>query len=307
MQYTINMGTNEIYDYLWFFIGTPVSASAQVAESLGVKPGDEVYYWPRRGFDIWNTRYFIVPAFPNGWRDKERSFASSLEKVDRVYPPPGSFQGPGGADLYQHWLFGEDLQILRSRTAYPRAWVVHKVRFHKPITGPEQSERAKPMGEILFANDALWNDTTRQVFDPKVLAWVDTATGGQLANALSGTDPTADETVKITAYEPQRVELDATLQRPGVVVLSDIFYPGWHLTIDGVEATIYQVNLMMRGALVLAGKHHLVYTYRPDSFYKGRWVSVAGLAVLGLLAVWVRRHPLARGFAATGTGGDLMQ
>ena len=86
--------------------------------------------------------------------------------------------------------------------------------------------------------------------------------------------------------QPDRVELEATLQRPGIVVLADVYYPGWTLTIDGQAAPVYRANRMMRGAAVSAGRHTLVYTYRPASFRVGLVVSCLGLTALGGLAFW---------------------
>jgi hypothetical protein len=73
--------------------------------------------------------------------------------------------------------------------------------------------------------------------------------------------------------------------------LADVDYPGWRLAIDGEPAPIYRVNRLMRGAAVKAGRHHLVYSYEPRSFYLGRWVSVAGLVVFLTLVAFFRRHP----------------
>ena len=42
---------------------------------------------------------------------------------------------------------------------------------------------------------------------------------------------------------------------------------------------------MMRGAAVKAGKHRLVYTFEPKTFLYGKFLSLAGLASLGLLGV----------------------
>ena len=49
---------------------------------------------------------------------------------------------------------------------------------------------------------------------------------------LPASDPRPTETVKVAYPNPQRVELEATLNVPGLVILSDVYYPGWELTID---------------------------------------------------------------------------
>ena len=86
--------------------------------------------------------------------------------------------------------------------------------------------------------------------------------------------------------------LDVTLDEPGLVVLADVYYPGWRLTIDGRPAPIYRTNRLMRGAAVTSGTHRLVYTYHPRSFRVGSWITMAGLAALSVLAVGCFRHPV---------------
>jgi uncharacterized membrane protein YfhO len=58
--------------------------------------------------------------------------------------------------------------------------------------------------------------------------------------------------VAIVEVQPQRVILKARLDRPGLVILADSYYPGWQLAIDGQAATIYRANRLMRGAAVPA-------------------------------------------------------
>jgi hypothetical protein len=287
-HYALTEGSMEIYDYLLFFGGMSLPVSGAAASGLGLRPGDLIYYWPRRGFDIWNTRYFVLPAYPHDWTERERAFASFLNQSTRIYPS-GPRLDSQSTEAQKRQLDAEDLQIFRNKTVFPRAWVVHHVRLHQPVATFDEAEQVRRFVEIIYPNDVFWSDPNRQVFDPRSLAWVEVDPERKLAALLRQTTPPTGESVSITKYEPQRVELEVTLQQPGLVVLADVYYPGWRLTIDGAEAPIYRANLLMRGALVPAGKHHLVYTYHPASFYLGRWISVAGLGVLGLLAVWFRR------------------
>ena len=90
-----------------------------------------------------------------------------------------------------------------------------------------------------------------------------------------------------------RVELVANLKTPGLVVLADTDYPGWRLMVDGRAAEILRTNGAMRGALVGAGEHRLVYRYDPASPKVGAGLTVAGIAALVLLlaAPAIRRRP----------------
>jgi uncharacterized membrane protein YfhO len=67
------------------------------------------------------------------------------------------------------------------------------------------------------------------------------------------------------------------------VVLADTYYPGWRLMVDGRPTDIRRTNGVMRGAMVGAGAHRLVYRYDPVSLKVGAGLTVAGIAALVLL------------------------
>ena len=144
------------------------------------------------------------------------------------------------------------------------------------------------MRELVYQSDAFWREPGRPLHNLRELAFVETDQPQGLAGSISRTAPTPAESVAITRHEPQRVELVATLERPGLVILADTYYPGWALTIDGLPAPIYRTNRLMRGAIVKAGRHTLVYTYDPASFRIGGALSIAGLLALIALIPWAR-------------------
>jgi hypothetical protein len=292
IEYTSTLGVAELYDYEWFFGGFPYTVRGRTAASLGVEEGKKVVYFPRRSYNIWGTRYFILPQFPNGWMDEFRAYAAFLHDTVQVYPPPDEFEGPGTSEALKSWVETYDVQIRRNLHDYPRAWVVHDSRGTPPLEGKTRAERSGPMQEILYDADPIWNDTTLGVHDPRRVAWIDQDERLALGPFLGGQAPRPSETVSVTYPDPHHVELDATLEFPGIVVLADVFYPGWELKIDDRPASIYRVNRLMRGATVPAGRHRLVYTYNPRSFRVGGMVSIAGLTVLAVLsAAWWLRPP----------------
>jgi hypothetical protein len=175
---------------------------------------------------------------------------------------------------------------------YPRSWVVHDARATIPVTEPSQRRRGKTMQEILYAPDAIWNEATEGVYDPHSLAWVESDDLTAIRPYLSGQTTGPSETVKVTYPSPQQAVLEVTLDSPGLVVLADVYYPGWELMIDGKPMPIYRVNGLMRGAAVSSGAHRLVYAYSPQSFRVGRLVSIAGLAALLVLGLVCARWPV---------------
>jgi hypothetical protein len=285
VEYTHTMGVGQLHDYDWFFDGFPRVIRAPAAvERLGVPPGTEVIYFPRRSFDLWNTRYFIIPSYPHGWTDPWRGYASFLFRSEPVYPRPGD----AGALRRSR---EEDWQIRRNLDALPRAWVVHLARWLEPSDGPSTPARSRALMEMIYADDPIWHDATMRAFDPRAVAWVDPDFRPELVRYLPGGPPRPTETVTVSYPTPQRAELEASLDTPGLVILSDLYYPGWELTIDGRPSPIYRVNRLMRGAAVPAGAHHLIYSYAPRSFRVGRFVSSLGLGGLALLAMFSLLRP----------------
>jgi len=295
VEYTHAFGVGGLFDFEWFFSDFPVTIDTpEAAGVLGVAMGQKVVYYPRRSFDIWNTRYFIVPCNPHGWREEYRGYASFLFRSERIYPNPGALRGPNVEKVSKEWMDHRDFQVWRNLDELPRAWVVHDARWVDSVATPSRNARDVTMQEILFANDPLWHDATRRPFDPRTLAWVDHDQKTELAPYLSGQPPKPVETVEVTYPTPQRAELEASLESPGLVILADVDYPGWELTIDGKPAPIYRVNRLMRGAAVPAGTHQLVYSYAPRSFRVGRVMSILGLGVLALLCVACALRPTDR-------------
>jgi hypothetical protein len=286
------MGVAELYDYEWFFGGFPYAVRGEMARSLGIESGKRVVYFPRRGFDMWNTRYFILPEFPNGWADEFRGYAAFLHETEPIYPK--AEPTPARRDEIRKRIETEDFQVRRNRLQYPRAWVVHAARGLPRMEGLLRAERSGPMQEILYADDPIWHDSKQTAIDPHRWAWIDRDDLIRLRPFLPGASPRPSETVKVSYPSPQQAELDVTLDQPGLVILADVYYPGWKLTIDGHPAPIIPVNRLMRGAAVESGPHHLVYTYDPSSFRLGLIITLAGGAAWVLLAAFCAFRPRRR-------------
>ena len=57
----------------------------QLAGVLKATPGATLVYYPRRGFDLWNSRYFLLPFYPR-WSEPRRGIAAFLSDFDLVAP-----------------------------------------------------------------------------------------------------------------------------------------------------------------------------------------------------------------------------
>ncbi len=235
--------------------------------------------YPRWAFDLWNTRYFVLTAYPERWRTEHPRIAAFLDDTEVVDAEFDTRPGWSGRARPRDWVQGVDFQIRRNRNHCPRAWLVHAARagVAQPAAGSGRSDPVPP------------------VVAPEMFVELSSAQVAELVPYLPGSAPTASESVTIAAYGPQRVELDAQLERPGMVILADVYYPGWRLTIDGRDAPIHRVNRMMRGAAVPAGRHRLIYTFAPNSFRVGGAITFAAGATLAVLGLMFTRWPVSRG------------
>jgi hypothetical protein len=290
IELTFCFDTTDMYDYGTQLLPWSMPLDPATAASLGLKPGDQIWYYPRRGFDVWNTRYFIVPSYMV-WDVLERGFANLLARTTGIYPPLDAFDGPGGKARQRAYERSDDVRVLRNESALPRAWIVHRARVSPPVRRLRQSEFASILDEMLFENDAFWHDPRRRVYDPHEVAWVETDRPDAVTRFLSRARPDTAETAVITRADPQRIEVRATVRSAGLLVLADVYYPGWTVTVDGRPAEILRTNRAMRGVLVPAGEHRLVFLYQPLSFRAGLVLSGLGLVVLMALAVWARSGP----------------
>jgi len=93
---------------------------------------------------------------------------------------------------------------------------------------------------------------------------------------------------RIQSMLPSEVVIDAQMQTAGLVVLSDLWFPGWKVTVDDRPAKLFRVNHAFRGVEVAAGRHEIRFRYRPASFTIGLLIgAISALAAI----VWCWRWP----------------
>ncbi len=159
---------------------------------------------------------------------------------------------------------GPDARVYENTGALPRAWVVGRQRL---AASPELALHA--VGD--------------PDFDPRRTAVVE--------RSVAGLGPGGGGTARIAAYEPERVEIDAVSRGPGLLILSDLYYPGWKAAVDGRDVDIERVDYLLRGVPLADGEHRVEFTYEPASWRIGWILSLAGLAGLAaLIGVGLRRR-----------------
>ena len=105
---------------------------------------------------------------------------------------------------------------------------------------------------------------------------------------ILGQTQTNDSTARVvlTKYEPNNMTYTVSSTKGGVVVFSEVYYPGWTASIDGQPAELGRVNYILRALNVKAGKHEVVLDFHPTSISTTETIAYAALIVL-LLAICV--------------------
>ncbi len=128
--------------------------------------------------------------------------------------------------------------------------------------------------------DPAWNHTTTAILEHESPVRATPQAGG-----LHGS-------VRVTAYDDNRVELEAASATEGILVLSEVFYPGWRAYVDGAETAILRADYNLRAIAFPGGSHHVEFRFTPPPFVTGAWVTAAALVVClaGLVRPLTRRR-----------------
>ena len=83
---------------------------------------------------------------------------------------------------------------------------------------------------------------------------------------------------------PERVVAEVNADGAGILVLTDLDWPGWRAEVDGKSAEILLADGCFRAVALAAGAHRVSFRYRPVSVWAGAAISVAALLLLLVLA-----------------------
>jgi hypothetical protein len=93
--------------------------------------------------------------------------------------------------------------------------------------------------------------------------------------------------------DPEEIRVNIRANRPSVLMISESWYPHWHVYVDGKERELLRVNYAFQGVRLDQGEHQVVFKYqRPIYFQLGYGLTALTLIAIGLmlaLEVWPLR------------------
>ena len=142
--------------------------------------------------------------------------------------------------------------------AYGNAWFVDNVKF---VDNANQELDA--LGQLDLRHEAVADAKFREQLKPVAEEAADSAS-----------------IVTLTAYEPNKLTYDVKSVRGGVVVFSEIYYPGWTATIDGEPVELGRVDYVLRALTVTPGQHQVELSFFPKSLDITESVAYASFGLL---------------------------
>ena len=181
-----------------------------------------------------------------------------------------------------------DMTQVKGDSVYPVLNMLNTKYFILPLQGGQSVPLENPYtyGNAWLIDKLHYVDNANQELDMlgrlplRHEAVADRRFESQLGQAVEQ-DTVSRVTIK--AYEPNELTYDVETGKGGVVVFSEIYYPGWKATVDGVEQPLGRVNYVLRALQVKPGRHEVVLTFKPESIKQTETVAYA--AYVALLAV----------------------
>ncbi len=160
----------------------------------------------------------------------------------------------------------EGNDLYRNVTAYPRFGLYFDIR-------DEVND-----GEALSAIEHQSVDFTRTLLIKEHLGHEYTSGSGSAQLLSSGLNT---------------LSFRVTSDKPAVFYISDTYFPGWHVSINGAKARLLHANYNFRAVEVPAGDSEVLFWYLPTSFLIGAAISAISIAVsvimLMAMPVWKDR------------------
>ena len=160
-------------------------------------------------------------------------------------------------------LQGGQTVPLENPYTYGNAWFVDKVNYVDTA-----NEELEMTGRLALRHEAVADKKFRDVLGDAVVQ-----------DTLS--------MVNIKSYEPNLLTYEVNSDKGGVIVFSEIYYPGWTATVDGEEQELGRVDYVLRALKVKPGKHEVVLSFFPKSIDRTETIAYSAYIVLLLILLYL--------------------
>jgi hypothetical protein len=169
---------------------------------------------------------------------------------------------PGDERLVPVYTANPEIDVYLNTEALPRAFLVYR-------------------SQIVPDHAAAWRAIHTPEFDPAETVVL------ELGEPLLSDPGDGERHISFVRYGLNEIELAARTPASGYLVSSDVYYPGWRATVDGVPVEILRADYILRAIPLSPGKHTIRMMFAPWTWRLGLAVSL--VTWLGL-AIWAARR-----------------
>ncbi len=172
----------------------------------------------------------------------------------------------------------KDIKIYVNKDVLDRAYIVHKMAV---ITDENNILKELKNPQFNYRDCVILEEDNPQK---------DEFTGEQPVGDvthLNKLQPAQNEYATITEYNTNSLSVETNMLKDGFLVLSEAYYPGWKVLIDGVEGYIYRANYLFRAVFLKKGMHTVRFVYRPVTLFRGAVITAISLIILVSMCMFV--------------------
>ncbi|HAH19321.1 MAG: hypothetical protein A2Y00_07135 [Omnitrophica WOR_2 bacterium GWF2_43_52] len=166
------------------------------------------------------------------------------------------------------YVTAENLELVYDGTAklyknlacLPRVFLVHDWRVVKNETDILKSVVRRdfnPLRYVYLEEEPVWHSEGADIAGPYAYSKAD-----------------------MRAYKPDTVVIETRSNERSMLFISDMFYPGWRVCVDGKASPLYRANYSFRAVAVGKGRHIVTFYYSPLGFKVGAILSLFSLFFL---------------------------
>ncbi len=199
-------------------------------------------------------------TFIESWPDPRARTYDLLNAGYLMTLAPQTF--PEGSDAPRLVYEQEGVWLYERPNALPRAWLVSQI---------EVIDDARALTRLHEAD-----------FDPRTTALVDSAL--RCAGLSEGTgELTGQQIGQVEIVRDQTNRIEARVRGAGgLLILSEVDYPGWRATLDGQPTPVLRADYVLRAVCAPPGEHQIVLIYDSPLLKWGLLITaLAGLLILG--------------------------
>jgi hypothetical protein len=161
-------------------------------------------------------------------------------------------------------VYQRDMMVYENKDVLPRAFIVGDYK-------------------VLRDREEIFAELTSERFDPASCVILDEEPRDSFVRHSPGS---ANSLAHILGYTANRVTIDVEVTGDGFLVLSDLYYDGWKVVVDGEEDVIYRADYILRAVQLGEGRHVVEFIFDPLPFKVGLGVSAMALAFSVALSTW---------------------